>query len=162
AERYGRAIELATAAVPDHEDLQARLAALTRIGGGLDPGLLGTSAEDRAEQQSTYYFAERVQSTPSEQAAPGQSLPALERSAEHVLSTAPVPRTHPVEQGVEQGTTALQSRPTDKSPHALRSTLLTELSTLGTTAEQAASAEAEHLGSGDSAATVQATEAVKM
>ncbi|MEU7764441.1 hypothetical protein AB0B25_04880 [Nocardia sp. NPDC049190] len=33
AERYGRAIEQATAAVPDHEDLQARLAALTQVGG---------------------------------------------------------------------------------------------------------------------------------
>ncbi|MGQ4598137.1 hypothetical protein [Nocardia sp. R6R-6] len=33
AERYGRAIEQATAAVPDHEDLQERLAALTRVGG---------------------------------------------------------------------------------------------------------------------------------
>ncbi|MEV6341223.1 hypothetical protein AB0M12_41700 [Nocardia vinacea] len=44
AERYGRAIERATAAVPDHEDLQVRLASLTRIGGGLDSGLLGTPA----------------------------------------------------------------------------------------------------------------------
>ncbi|MEU1549447.1 hypothetical protein [Nocardia sp. NPDC005745] len=33
AERYGRAIEQATAAVPDHEDLQERLAALTQVGG---------------------------------------------------------------------------------------------------------------------------------
>ncbi|MEU7633176.1 hypothetical protein AB0C34_24895 [Nocardia sp. NPDC049220] len=33
AERYGRAIEQATAAVPDHEDLQARLTALTQVGG---------------------------------------------------------------------------------------------------------------------------------
>ncbi|MFD3431291.1 hypothetical protein [Nocardia fluminea] len=32
AERYGRAIEAATAAIPDHEDLQARLVALTRVG----------------------------------------------------------------------------------------------------------------------------------
>ncbi|MEV6324885.1 hypothetical protein AB0M45_27430 [Nocardia sp. NPDC051787] len=33
AERYGRAIEQATTAVPDHEDLQERLAALTQVGG---------------------------------------------------------------------------------------------------------------------------------
>uniref|UniRef100_UPI000834E3BA hypothetical protein n=1 Tax=Nocardia amamiensis TaxID=404578 RepID=UPI000834E3BA len=33
AERYGRAIEQATASVPDHEDLQERLAALTQVGG---------------------------------------------------------------------------------------------------------------------------------
>ncbi|WP_330228624.1 hypothetical protein OHA40_21160 [Nocardia sp. NBC_00508] len=33
AERYGSAIEQATAAVPDHEDLQERLAALTQVGG---------------------------------------------------------------------------------------------------------------------------------
>ncbi|MGK8555505.1 hypothetical protein [Nocardia gipuzkoensis] len=33
AERYGRAIEHATQAVPDHEDLQERLAALTQVGG---------------------------------------------------------------------------------------------------------------------------------
>lgn len=33
AERYGRAIEHATAAVPDNEDLQERLSALTQVGG---------------------------------------------------------------------------------------------------------------------------------
>lgn len=43
AERYGRAIEQATAAVPDHEDLQARLAALTHVGDAANqilPGIL--------------------------------------------------------------------------------------------------------------------------
>jgi hypothetical protein len=52
AERYGRAIEAATAAIPDHDDLQARLASLTHAGaagnGILDGILASTETEEHA------------------------------------------------------------------------------------------------------------------
>lgn len=48
AERYGRAIEQATAAVPDHEDLQARLAALTHVGDAANQILPGILTEQTA------------------------------------------------------------------------------------------------------------------
>ncbi|WP_051022960.1 hypothetical protein [Nocardia pneumoniae] len=54
AERYGRAIEQATAAVPDHEDLQERLAALTQVGGAANqilPSILTPTSASRAGEQ---------------------------------------------------------------------------------------------------------------
>ncbi|MEU6189934.1 hypothetical protein [Nocardia sp. NPDC047038] len=55
AERYGRAIEQATAAVPDHEDLQERLAALTQVGGAgnqILPSILMEPTARRASESA--------------------------------------------------------------------------------------------------------------
>ncbi|WP_051132812.1 hypothetical protein [Nocardia paucivorans] len=53
AERYGRAIEQATAAVPDHEDLQARLAALTHVGDAANQILPSILTEQESTARST-------------------------------------------------------------------------------------------------------------
>lgn len=53
AERYGRAIEQATAAVPDKEDLQERLVALTKVGGAgnqILPSILEVAPATRGER----------------------------------------------------------------------------------------------------------------
>lgn len=50
AERYGRAIEQATAAIPDHEDLQARLIALTQVGDAANQIVPGALTAERADQ----------------------------------------------------------------------------------------------------------------
>lgn len=55
AERYGRAIEQATAAVPDKEDLQERLVALTKVGGAgnqILPSILEVAPTARGERQA--------------------------------------------------------------------------------------------------------------
>ncbi|MFE7743493.1 hypothetical protein [Nocardia sp. NPDC057455] len=75
AERYGRAIEQATAAVPDHEDLQERLAALTQVGGAGNQILPSILMEPSA--------------TVHQPAAPQQPAPAPEGAA--------VPGPHPAE-----------------------------------------------------------------
>ncbi|MGW5380186.1 hypothetical protein ACWESM_32570 [Nocardia sp. NPDC003999] len=64
AERYGRAIEQATAAVPDHEDLQERLAALTQVGGAGNQILPSILMEPTARRAS--------ESAASEPPAPGR------------------------------------------------------------------------------------------
>lgn len=64
AERYGRAIEQATAAVPDHEDLQERLAALTQVGGAGNQILPSILMEPTARRAS--------ESVASEPPAPGR------------------------------------------------------------------------------------------
>ncbi|MFD8250453.1 hypothetical protein [Nocardia sp. NPDC059691] len=64
AERYGRAIEQATAAVPDHEDLQERLAALTQVGGAGNQILPSILTEPTARRAS--------ESVASEPPAPGR------------------------------------------------------------------------------------------
>lgn len=55
AERYGRAIEQATAAVPDKEDLQERLVALTKVGGAgnqILPSILEVAPAARGERHA--------------------------------------------------------------------------------------------------------------
>ncbi len=55
AERYGRAIEQATAAVPDKEDLQERLVALTKVGGAgnqILPSILEVAPTARGERHA--------------------------------------------------------------------------------------------------------------
>ncbi|MFI6574002.1 hypothetical protein [Nocardia fluminea] len=56
AERYGRAIEAATAAIPDHEDLQARLVALTQVGDAgnrIVPAILAPTATEHEHPSAT-------------------------------------------------------------------------------------------------------------
>ncbi|WP_174361850.1 hypothetical protein [Nocardia brevicatena] len=100
AERYGRAIEQATAAVPDHEDLQARLAALTHVGDAANqilPGILteqtaptGPSADEpagnsherpdvstpRAEAEATLESAEAAHTAPAARKPESPTKPA--------------------------------------------------------------------------------------
>ncbi|MFI2589823.1 hypothetical protein ACH498_24970 [Rhodococcus erythropolis] len=149
AGRYGQAIERATAAVPEHEDLQARLAALTNIGGRIDPVLHSAHAEDGAKQRSVYRFADRVSEHP----------------AEHMLSTAaPVEHSveHSAEQAPEQRSTALQSSAADNSPHPPSGIALTEQSTTSMAAEQPAPADTGRVGDAAPAASMQATQTSDM
>ncbi|MBF6278078.1 hypothetical protein [Nocardia nova] len=149
AARYGNAIERATAAVPEHEDLQARLAALTNIGGRIDPVAHAAHAGNGATLRSVYRFADRVS----------------EHSAEHMLSTptsAEHPAEHSAEQIPEQRSSALQSSAAGNSPHAPSGVALTERSTPSTAAEQSVPADAGRAGGAGTAATVQATQAIDM
>ncbi|WP_212748966.1 hypothetical protein [Nocardia cyriacigeorgica] len=76
AERYGRAIEQATAAVPDKEDLQERLVALTKVGGAgnqILPSILEVAPTARGERAADHEEpaeAERDVNGGAEQSAP--------------------------------------------------------------------------------------------
>lgn len=95
AERYGRAIEQATAAVPDHEDLQERLAALTQVGGAgnqilpsilMEPTATARRESEPASGEAPAPGAEGAAGPQTEQhAASGQPAPAAE------VATPPVP-----------------------------------------------------------------------
>ncbi|MGV9545581.1 hypothetical protein ACWDSF_30000 [Nocardia beijingensis] len=95
AERYGRAIEQATAAVPDHEDLQERLAALTQVGGAgnqilpsilMEPTATVRRESEPASAEAPAPGAEGAAGPQTEQhAASGQPAPAAE------VATPPVP-----------------------------------------------------------------------
>ncbi|MEU2105782.1 hypothetical protein [Nocardia sp. NPDC019255] len=85
AERYGRAIEQATAAVPDHEDLQERLAALTQVGGAgnqiLPSILMEPTATARRESEPAS----------AEAPAPGAEGAAGPQTEQHAASERPAP-----------------------------------------------------------------------
>ncbi|ONM50640.1 hypothetical protein [Nocardia donostiensis] len=96
AERYGRAIEQATAAVPDHEDLQARLAALTQVGGAANqilPSIL-------TEQPST---ARRAEEKPVDDDVPGEHAGAqVQHPGEGSAVGAETAAADPAEQPTEE------------------------------------------------------------
>ncbi|WP_406265779.1 hypothetical protein OH799_18960 [Nocardia sp. NBC_00881] len=82
AERYGRAIEQATAAVPDHEDLQARLAALTQVGGAgnqILPSIL-TAQPTTAGRASEHSAGATEQPADAEKVSAEQALPVWHRA----------------------------------------------------------------------------------
>ncbi|MFE3444525.1 hypothetical protein ACFXNW_15970 [Nocardia sp. NPDC059180] len=70
AERYGRAIEQATAAVPDHEDLQERLAALTQVGGAGNQILPSILTEQPATARPVGEHQTSVQERPADVEVP--------------------------------------------------------------------------------------------
>ncbi|MEV0048472.1 hypothetical protein AB0H60_34090 [Nocardia rhamnosiphila] len=84
AGRYGRAIEAATAAIPDDDDLQARLASLTRVGDAGNGIFAGVLAGPTAEQQRS---SEAEQ--PATQHATEHTATATEQSAQHVAEHKP-------------------------------------------------------------------------
>jgi hypothetical protein len=84
AGRYGRAIEAATAAIPDDDDLQARLASLTRVGDAGNGIFAGVLAGPTAEQQRS---SEAEQ--PAPQRATEHTATATEQSAQHVAEHEP-------------------------------------------------------------------------
>lgn len=90
AERYGRAIEQATAAVPDHEDLQERLAALTQVGGAgnqiLPSILMEPTATGRRESEPA--GAEAPAPGPE-----GAAVPAAGPQSEQLSASEPQPAT---------------------------------------------------------------------
>ncbi|MEU2042926.1 hypothetical protein [Nocardia niwae] len=90
AERYGRAIEQATAAVPDHEDLQERLAALTHVGGAGNQILPSILMEPTATARPT---DEPVATEPPAPAAQGAVVPgqAAARHEHGAVGTEPQP-----------------------------------------------------------------------
>ncbi|WP_280484880.1 hypothetical protein [Nocardia cyriacigeorgica] len=101
AERYGRAIEQATAAVPDKEDLQERLVALTKVGGAgnqILPSILEVAPAARGERHADP--EEPVEAHPdvdggSEQsAAPSapEANPTPEARSESGADTSPEPK----------------------------------------------------------------------
>ncbi|WP_280233294.1 hypothetical protein [Nocardia cyriacigeorgica] len=94
AERYGRAIEQATAAVPDREDLQERLAALTRVGGAGNQILPSILTEQPAP---TGRLEEPVAGVPEQPTDVAVPVPAdADRDEQNTTSTAPDQSTaHP-------------------------------------------------------------------
>ncbi|MBF6513197.1 hypothetical protein IU421_02740 [Nocardia cyriacigeorgica] len=77
AERYGRAIEQATAAVPDKEDLQERLVALTKVGGAgnqILPSILEVAPTARGER-------------PADRAEPAEAEPDVNGGSEQPATT---------------------------------------------------------------------------
>ncbi|MCC3329049.1 hypothetical protein [Nocardia abscessus] len=113
AERYGRAIEQATAAVPDHEDLQERLAALTQVGGAgnqILPSILmepptvarhdpATTQQPASNAEGAAVSAQPADAPPHErsaavQPAPETAAPAVDPAPELTelwLATTPFP-----------------------------------------------------------------------
>ncbi|MEV0773825.1 hypothetical protein [Nocardia salmonicida] len=112
AERYGRAIEAATATIPDHEDLQARLVALTQVGDAgnrIVPAILAPTATEHAatehaatEHAATEHAAiEHERSTATEQDTDEAEHPAAS-VVEHERSTAPHSSAAPAAPGAAQ------------------------------------------------------------
>ncbi|MGK8487070.1 hypothetical protein [Nocardia asiatica] len=85
AERYGRAIEQATAAVPDHEDLQERLAALTQVGGAGNQILPNILMEPAAPARPA------GETAPAEQPAPAPEGAAVPEPEQNGAARAPQP-----------------------------------------------------------------------
>ncbi|NEW42318.1 hypothetical protein GV794_27820 [Nocardia cyriacigeorgica] len=81
AERYGRAIEQATAAVPDTEDLQERLVALTRVGGAGNQILPSILDEQHAPPRPSVEPQTTVVERPADVAAPTADADRRETSA---------------------------------------------------------------------------------
>ncbi|WP_174186249.1 hypothetical protein [Nocardia barduliensis] len=98
AERYGRAIEQATAAVPDHEDLQERLAALTQVGGAGNQILPSILMEPAAPARPAGDTAAAQQPAPAPEGAavphPGQNS-AVEAPQPAAAAESAAPAAHP-------------------------------------------------------------------
>ncbi|BDT88945.1 hypothetical protein FMUAM8_47090 [Nocardia cyriacigeorgica] len=91
AERYGRAIEQATAAVPDKEDLQERLAALTRVGGAgnqILPSILEVAPATARAATDPEPPADADPSHPAGNGAPEQGAATSEAAAAEPAATA--------------------------------------------------------------------------
>lgn len=103
AERYGRAIEQATAAVPDHEDLQARLAALTHVGDAANQILPSILTEQTAltghsaDEPTTDSHEKPSASTPQPEAETVAAQTPKHAEAAHTAPAAqkPAPPTKP-------------------------------------------------------------------
>ncbi|MBF6191344.1 hypothetical protein U3653_23045 [Nocardia sp. CDC186] len=151
AERYGHAIERATAEVPDHEDLHARLVALTQVGDAgnqILPDILTArpepvrheAAADDIEMPATEHLAEqpeeRSTATEHPNGAPATQRPMV-AAAEHKPSSTPVEQStvvehpateHPAEQPDERSTATKHS-----AEHVVKHSAEHELSSLRST-----------------------------
>ncbi|MEV6661572.1 hypothetical protein [Nocardia fluminea] len=121
AERYGKAIEAATAAISDHEDLQARLVALTQVGDAgnqIVPAILAPTAA--AEHPATEHTAiERSTATQQDNDEAEHSTAAV---VEHERSTAPHSSAAPAVPGAAQHSTdAAQSSPANDAEQSTES-----------------------------------------
>ncbi|MFI5541543.1 hypothetical protein ACIA5H_34690 [Nocardia sp. NPDC051900] len=142
AERYGHAIERATAEVPDHEDLHARLVALTQVGDAgnqILPDILTARPEPVRHEATADDIEMPATEHPAEQ--PGERSTATERpmvaAAEHEPSSTPVEQStvveqpateHPVEQPGERSTATEHS-----AEHLVEHSAEHELSSLRST-----------------------------
>ncbi|BDT96955.1 hypothetical protein IFM12275_69310 (plasmid) [Nocardia sputorum] len=133
AERYGHAIERATAEVPDHEDLHARLAALTQVGDAgnrILPDILTARPEpvryeataDDIEMSAAELPAEqpdeRSTATEHPNGAPAAQRPMV-AAAEHEQSTPPGEQSTVVEHPATEQPAAQQSTATEHSAEQL-------------------------------------------
>ncbi|MFE3322849.1 hypothetical protein [Nocardia sp. NPDC059195] len=154
AERYGKAIEAATAAIPDHEDLQARLVALTQVGDAgnrIVPAILAPTATEQAAIERERSTAPQQDTDEAEH--PGASV------AEHERSTAPHSSAAPAAPGAAQHhTDAAQSNPangTEQNPVANAvaveevSESMTEVLAMRSTVQHPATEQAADEFSGD-------------
>ncbi|MGW0640422.1 hypothetical protein [Nocardia salmonicida] len=127
AERYGRAIEAATAAIPDHEDLQARLVALTQVGDAgnrIVPAILAPTATEHehpaaAQQaldaaqhpapdvQHEHTDAPRSSAAPVATTAPQQPVPDEQSSPATAAEHSPVSDEVVTEEEIDPATAVL-------------------------------------------------------
>lgn len=82
ADRYGRAIEAATAAIPNDDDLQVRLASLTRVGDAGNGIFAGVLAGPAVEQQRSI-AAEQTATQPVTEHLPAAAEQPAQHAAEH-------------------------------------------------------------------------------
>ncbi|MEU5763994.1 hypothetical protein, partial [Nocardia sp. NPDC047648] len=148
AERYGHAIERATAEVPDHEDLHARLAALTQVGDAgnrILPEILTARPEPvrheatdegiemPATEHPAEHPAERSTATEQTNAAPAPQRPMV-AAAEHEQSTPLAEQSTATEHPATEHPAQQQSTTTEHSAeHLVEQPAEHELSSLRST-----------------------------
>ncbi|MEV0047999.1 hypothetical protein AB0H60_31650 [Nocardia rhamnosiphila] len=110
ADRYGRAIEAATAAIPNDDDLQLRLASLTRVGDAGNDIFAGVLAGPAVEQRRSI-TAEQTATQPATEHLPAAAEQPAQHTAEHdprpVLRSSGAPA--PERSGAEQAGAAQRS-----------------------------------------------------